>query len=410
MHPTDRVILDYCHNDFRPVTPLKGTVPSGSLYRHVGRMVKVGWLERQGALYRATEAGLHQLAALASGTTWDVLSDVYPPLALIPTLAHRALAELILAAIVARQHAIRPDRHPFFGACGGTLRWKTSLGRFVCHALGLDPGMQVVDCGTEGGKSLSFRRGSDGTLVFKRALLDTAFVVLDEFQLADRAVRSALGIFLRGRLVMPVENQQLTIQPVPLLTLNPKVAPTLEGRLGLSPPLVRRALLADLDAVPMPDLAAVGERAVEAARAQPPLVLRAPQADIEGFHDAIVDLVREVLLPDAHERVDVEIVVNLSAGMTAFIPEAVVAIAQVVHNVGILAETLGWTRPGWIEPVTAFKHGAKGPGARTSALVRVVTPEVPVTVHETQPAAPGTISLSDPPGPRGAGPPCLSST
>ena len=111
--------------------------------------------------------------------------------------------------------------------------------------------MQVVDCGSEAGRSLTFRRGSDGTLVSKRALLETPFVVLDEFQLADRGVRSTLGIFLGGRLVMPVENEQLTVRPVPFLTLNPKNAPTVEGRLGLSAPLIRRALLANLDAVPI---------------------------------------------------------------------------------------------------------------------------------------------------------------
>ena len=163
--------------------------------------MKVGWLEKQGALYRTTEAGRRQLAGAANPTMWDLLAEVYRPLTLVPTPVHRALIELILAAIVARQHEIRPDRHPFFAVFGSTLRWKTSLGRFVCHAVGLDPAVQVVDCGSEAGKSLSFRRGSDGALVSKRTLLETPFVVLDEFQLADRGVRNTLGLFLSGRLM-----------------------------------------------------------------------------------------------------------------------------------------------------------------------------------------------------------------
>jgi hypothetical protein len=397
MHPTDRAIFEHCLNEFRPVSPLKGPIPSGRLYRHVSRLVKVGWLEKQGALYRTTEAGHRQLAGATSGTLWDDLAEVYPPLTLVPTPVHRALIELILAAIAARQHEIRPDRHPFFAVFGSTLRWKTSLGRFVCHAVGLDPAVQVVDCSSEAGKSLSFRRGSDGALVSKRALLETPFLVLDEFQLADRRVLSTLGIFLGGRLVMPLENEQLTIRPVSLLTLNPKDAPTLEGRLGLSAPLIRRALLANFDAVAMPDLAAVGERAVEAARAHPPLVLAAPPDDLQGSHDTIVNLVRGVLLPAAHECIDVEIVANLSAGMTAFIPEPGLAIAQVIHGIGCLAETLGWARPGWIEVVSDFRRGPKNSAAATSALARVVPAETQTADAVKERGVQTAISLSVPP-------------
>src|SRR3989442_13522809 len=118
MHPTDRAIFEHCLNEFRPVSPLKGPIPSGRLYRHVSRLVEVGWLEKQGALYRTTEAGRRQLAGAANPTMWDLLAEVYRPLTLVPTPVHRALIELILAAIVARHHAIRPDRHPFFAVLG----------------------------------------------------------------------------------------------------------------------------------------------------------------------------------------------------------------------------------------------------------------------------------------------------
>jgi hypothetical protein len=228
MNPIDQQILELCLDEFRPLKPLTRSIPSGTLYRHVKRLVRLAWLQKEGNLYWTTDAGRHQLAEVASGQSWDALTEVYPPLGLVPTPVHRALIELILAAMVARQHELRPDRHPYFVAFGSTLRWKTSLGRFVCHALGLDPTVQIVDCSSEAGRSLTFRRGSDGALVSKRTLLDTPFVVLDEFQMVDRRVRSTLGIFLGGRLVMPLENEQLTVWPVPLLALNAKDAPTLE--------------------------------------------------------------------------------------------------------------------------------------------------------------------------------------
>ena len=141
---------------------------------------------------------------------------------LIPTAVHRALIELIVAAIICRQHATRPDRHPFFVCAGGTLHWKTSAGMFVCHAVGLDPNPHVVDCGSETGKSIFIRRTGTGAITFQRDLLNTSFVVFDEFLTADRAVRSALNPFLSGRLVVPCENERMTVRPVPLLTLNPR--------------------------------------------------------------------------------------------------------------------------------------------------------------------------------------------
>jgi hypothetical protein len=332
-------------------------------------------LEKAGSLYRTTVAGHRQLRRPSGAQPWEALERIYPPLGLVPTPAHRALIELILAAAVARQHATRPDRHPFFVAFGGTLHWKTSLGRFICHALGLDPSLHVVDCGSETGKSLGLRRNANGDTVSKRNILESPFVVLDEFLTADPAVRSTLNLFLSGRLVMPVENEQLTIKPVPLLTLNPRPKDTLEGRVGLSAPLIRRGIFVDLDAVSMPDLVTVGEAAVDAAREHAPLVFEAPRADCQRHHDAIVALARKILTPDAGDRVDVEILVSLSTSMTALIPEPAAAIATVMHAIGITAETLRWARPGWIESVAHFTLSPAVPAVRES--------EPPVTAGST---------------------------
>ena len=364
MHPIDRAVLEHCQEDFQPVTALKGPIPAGSLYRHVGRLVALGWLEKQGSRYRTTAAGRRQVEAAASQRSWTALEAIFPPLGLVPTLTHRATIELIFAAVVARQHEVRTERHPYFVAYGGTLNWKTSLGIFICLALGLDPVLHVVDCGIETGKSVAIRRGSTGAIVFERQLLQAPFVTFDEFLTASPDVRAALGAFLTGRLVVALENQQLTVLCVPFLTLNPRPKPTLEQRIGLSAPQIRRAILVNLDAVPLPDLARSGERTLEAARAHPPLPLRPPAVDCRPFLDRIVDLVRAVLAPEAHGRVDVEIVANLATGMTAFIPDPSAAIAQVGYDLGIVAETLGWTTPGWIEAVTAF--GIRAPAKVTA--------------------------------------------
>jgi hypothetical protein len=397
VHPIDRTILTFCRDDFRPLKPLRQTIPGGSLYRHVQRLVDLGWLRKERGLYRATEAGLRQLADADADRRWDGLVHRYAPLGLVPTPVHRAMAELILAAVIARQHVDRPDRHPFFVAFGRTLHWKTSLGVFLCHALGLDPAMHVVDCGTESGKSLAVRSGT-GTPVFTRELLGASFLVLDEVLAADPAVRTTLGLFLSGRRRVPFENEQLEVHPVPLLTLNPRDKDTLEGRIGLSAPQIRRALLANLDAVPMPDLATLGERALTAARTQGPLTLEAPRADCQSFHQRIVELTRALLQAEASERVDVEVVVTLCTGMTALLSQPVEAIAQVGYDLGLLAETLGWTRPGWIEAVTQFSLDGASPRPLASpAALPAASPTTPARAS----AAPA-ISLQLLPRPRRA--------
>ena len=399
MNAIDRQILEFCRDGFRPLKPLIGSIASGTVYRHARRLCALGWLRKEGALYRTTDAGLRELDAISTRRPPDPLVALYPPLAQVPTAVHRALIALVLAAAVARRHEVRPDRHPFFVLFGATLRWKSSAGRFLCHALGLDPATHLVDCGLETGKSLSFRRGGTGAIVSRRALLDAPLLVLDEFLTADAAVRDALGIFLSGRLVMPVENDTVTVRPVPVLTLNPRPKDTLEGRIGLSAPLIRRAVLVDLDVVSMPDLAAIGEVAVEAARAHPPLVLSPPAVDCGAFHEAILQLTRAILVPAAHPRVDVEIVVNLATGMTAFIPDSVAAIAYVVHGLSVLAETLGWARPGWSEVVAEFGHGQKTTAAGTSALVRLALPDTQGTEVVKASAPTTSISLAVPPSP-----------
>ncbi|MGH9782668.1 MAG: hypothetical protein ACRD88_00655, partial [Terriglobia bacterium] len=217
MNEIDRTILDHCRGDFRHLKPLKERIAPGTLYRHAGGLLDLGWLEKRGALYRATEAGIRQLAEAAARCQWNRLDKIYAPLALVPSALHHALITLIVAACVCRQHETRADRHPYFVIFGGTLKWKTSLAIFVCYMLGLDPAVLIVDCGAEAGKSLWVRRGASGTLVFKREILSAAFLTLDEFLSAEASVRNAIGILLTGRLVMPVENESLTIRAVPLL-------------------------------------------------------------------------------------------------------------------------------------------------------------------------------------------------
>jgi hypothetical protein len=401
MTPIDRAILEFCATDFRRLKDLRADIPSGTLYRHAKRLVGMGWLERQGPLYRTTTAGRRNLVEHQEGR-WNQLEQFYKPLALIPTEVHRALVELICAAIMVRQNPTRGDRHPFFVCFGDTFHWKTTLGVFVCHALGLDPAVHVVDCGNESGKSLLIRRTASGDIASERELLNAPFVVLDEFLAADRAVRSSLNPFLAGKIILPFENEKITIRPVPFLTLNPRAQATLEGQLGLSAPLIRRAILANLNAVVMPDLASSGERAVSAAQTQGPIIIKPPTFNCEERHGVIVGLLKAMLKPEAHERVDVEGVVNLCTGITALLADPTDAIAQVIQRIGLLSETVGWVQPGWGETVSQF--------ARHHTSTMICTPAdtpSPLSEAKEEEETEGIVSLHISPGRREPGLPSL---
>jgi hypothetical protein len=391
MDAIDSAILTHCESDFRLLKPLLKTIPRGTLYRHAKRLTQTGWVVKEGRLYQTTDAGRRQVKAARQRRPWIQFDLLYPPVKYMPTEVHRAVFELALAAVVCRQSQTRADRHPFFVCAGGTLRWKSSLGLFLCHALGLDPGNHLVECSAEVGKSLLVRRDAEGTIVYQRELLATPLIVLDEFQAAAPPVRAALAPVLSGRLVVPIENQRLTIHSVPLVLLNPSEKPTLEQRLGLSPPLIRRAIIANLDAVVMPDLALTGERALTDARAHSPLTVASPAVDCQSFERRIIDLLREILNDEAAERIDLQMVVNLCTGMTAWLPDPTDAIAQVAHGVGLVAETTGWTRAGWIQAATDFSLDSSA--RRTGVRPTIEQPTEAVQLDVTQPQ---TIDLQVP--------------
>ncbi|MCA9468246.1 MAG: hypothetical protein KC643_22790 [Nitrospira sp.] len=359
MNAHDQLILEFCSPDYQPLKALLTKIPKGTLYRHVRRLVQVGWLQKTHDLYKTTEVGHRHLAEKISSPPTMNLETLYPPLQKVPTPVHQAMISLIFAGIVARQHQVRIDRHPFFLCFGETLHWKTSLGLFVCHALQLDPVKHLVDCANESGRSLSFRRNPQGQIIFKRSLLDAPFLILDEFSSADSSLRQSFNLFLSGRMVVPLENNQLTLKGVPLLTLNPKKKSSLEDRLGLSAPQIRRGILVNLDTVPMPDLTKTGESALIAAQEHPPLVFSAPTLDCKIYHHSIVRMIENILRPEVRHRFDFLAIETLCSGMTGLLPDPLSAIRQVGYAIGLLAETLDWTRAGWINALGEFSLSAQ---------------------------------------------------
>jgi hypothetical protein len=193
-------------------------------------------------------------------------------------------------------------------------------------------------------------------------------IIFDDFLEVETSLRPMVHHFLSGRTRVPVDNALLHVAPVSVLTLNPRARATLEEQTTFSTAQLRRLVATNLGTVTLPDLAKLGHRALEAAAKHGPLALRPPTVDAATCRPHIVDLVRAILVPEAVSRVDTEMVIVMATGMTGFIPDPARAIRQTVYDYAITAETLGWTRPGWIEVVSRFSLHAPS-HARSHAVV-----------------------------------------
>jgi hypothetical protein len=350
----DRLILSYCAQSPTEVSGLTSEIARGTLYRHIKKLVQLGLLKRFGHCYHTTPVGQRWLAEAQAHIDWNIFDHLYPPFAHIPTRYHKALLELLLAAVVVRQAGLHADHLCAFVVMGGTLRWKTTCGRMACATLGVDPSMSLIDLASEAGRSVFVRRTSDGHLLSERNVLSSPLAVFDDFLQASDALRAAVGPFLSGRRTVPYENGVIAVDCVTLLTMNPRAKATLEQQTTLNPAQLRRVIVCNFDAVPMPDLSLTGHRAVEAALQYGPLTLPLLRTDLQEHRAAVVQLVRDVVRPEIHDRIDTEMLLILAAGMTGFIDDDERAVQQTIYNFGLMIETLGWARSGWVTAVSEF--------------------------------------------------------
>ena len=350
----DRLILSYCALGPTEVSGLKGEIARGTLYRHIKKLVQLGLLKQFGRRYHTTAMGQRWLAEELAHIEWNLFDHLYPPFAHIPTPFHKALLELVLAAAVVRHAGLHADHLCAFVVMGGTLRWKSSLGRMACATLGVDPSVSLIDLASEAGRSVFVRRTSDGHLLSERNVLSSPLAVFDDFLQASDALRAAVGPFLSGRRTVPYENGVIAVDCVTLLTMNPRAKATLEQQTTLNPAQLRRTIVCNVDAVAMPDLSLTGHRAVEAALQHGPLTLPVLRTDLQEHRAAVVQLVRDVVRPEMHDRIDTEMLLILAAGMTGFIDDDARAVQQVLYNYGLMIETLGWARADWVTAVSEF--------------------------------------------------------
>jgi hypothetical protein len=392
---TDWAILDFLSAHPQPIRSLVDRYPKATIYARLRALLAAGLVAKRGRQYLLTTAGLQATAAHDGGQAFDGLVEAYPPLREVPSPQHQALAELEIGALVLRQLTDQDEHHAGFLLVGPSLTWKSSSGRFLCLTAGADPATCLVDLAAEAGRSLWVRRDATGDIRSQRGLLSAAVVVLDEYGLADRAVRQAVLPLLSGRRRVPLENDVLPITPVPIITMNPRAGQSLTARTGFSLPQLRRLVPCDLGAVPLPDLALTGARALDAARAAGPLTLRAPTGSCEACRQAVVRLLRQVLVPDAVGIVDVELLLGLGRGLTGWLGPAM-ALRQVLYDFLLVVETVGWVRSGWLDVVRAFPHRGQDADASVGGRGSAIQPAAPTPPPQTISLFPERVALSRP--------------
>lgn len=375
----DLDILQALAGGVRPVKDFTGKHPRATVYRRLRKLCAEGLVARSSLGFTLTSVGERMLAEREAEVLSEGLRAVYAPLGEVPAPQHVAFIELVLAAVALRRHTDQADRHASFLILGPTLRWKSSCAEFLATALGVDPTLHITDLRAERGQSLWIRRGPDGEILTQRDLLTAPIAIFDEYQAADAAVRRAVGPFLIGRRRLPIENDIVSLAPVPVVIMNPAPGATLPARTTFSEAQLRRMVPLDVASLAMPDLALVGRRAIVAAQTAGPLTVPTPRGSVEMWREHVVNLVRASLTAEGQKLVDIEMLLGLGRGMSAWFPPPA-ALRHVLYNLHLVVETVGWTKPGWVNAVRTFPHGTAAPSMRT--------------VHADQTASPHTGSSS----------------
>jgi DNA-binding Lrp family transcriptional regulator len=335
MDEIDEKILRYCKGGYKSLRLLfeELEIPLSTGYNRAKRLVGLGLLERKSEGYKATRAGELELEGeKAIKGSWDALEKVYPPLRHAPTLVHRAIIELVLAAVVARRDEIRQDHHATFICFGGTLKWKTWTAKLLCTMLNLDPVKCIVITSSESGRSILTRKGYAGVTVSRREVLDQPFVCFDEFQEAGSTTRRLCNLYIQGEKRVSYENEVLVLNPVAMILLNPKEGGGLGRRIGFKEPQLRRSVPCDLDKVEIPqEVRTRGDEFLERAKKAGAIELPRHNSDCSKYIEDIEKIIQESVREEKLGLVDVEMLALLCSGMTAFLPERQ-AVSQVLRN------------------------------------------------------------------------------
>jgi len=407
MTQDQRRILQFCISEWRHLTSLETEIPRSTLYRLAKGLCGKNWLvHRRTKGYKVTQRGIKalgkdkirteeseekidsarveqerpskrsrvNLSAIQKllGLSEEMVNRfflLYPPLKEVPTPTHQAIIELVWAEMSNRSWPVRDDHHLSFLNFGATFTWKTNSAKFCAHMVADgETTPYILPLSGEGGCSLWVRKTSTGKIIFKRKILEKSYICLDDYHRADRDGKRAAAHLLTGQMQIPVENEIQTIRCVSMINLNPQKGKTVFEKTGFDEPLIRRFIPCNLDAIELPNLKDIGQKALDSAAAFGPLEMKEPTSDCTEYRKELINYFEELFTEGGQRYIDVEGLLNIARGFTGYGFTASEAIRYTFYQASLPYHTLGWLRAKWIQGFREKKTVAK--------IEKMLTPEV----------------------------------
>ena len=185
---------------------------------HLRRLAEAGQVVKVGTRWAPSET------ANAPGAPASA-ADVAGILDMLPSEAHRALARLVLAAVVARRARVRDgvSGWPSFGLWGPPGTGKTTVGRLLARLLGL-PDYETIRVASDLDRAeLLGRRVPDGKGGYRfaqAAALGRPLVCLDELDKVRGDARGDALRLLQGDSALVLERERLVVAATVVVTFN----------------------------------------------------------------------------------------------------------------------------------------------------------------------------------------------
>ena len=381
-------ILQFCISEWRHLTSLEREIPRSTLYRLAKDLCGKNWLvHRRAKGYKITQRGITALgkdnirteeseekidSARAEqerpskkppvnvatvqrllGLSEEMVNRLfllYPPLEEVPTPTHQAIIELVLAEMSDRSWPVRDDHHLSFLNFGATFAWKTNSAKFCAHMVtDGETTPYILPLSGEGGCSLWVRKTSTGKIIFKREILEKPYICLDDYHRADRDGKRAAAHLLTGQMQIPVENEMQTIRCVTMVNLNPQKGETVFEKTGFDGPLIRRFIPCNLDAIELPNLKDIGEKALDSAAVFGPLEIKEPTSDCTKYRKELINYFEELFTEAGQRYIDVEGLLNIARGFIGYGFTPLEAVRYVLYKVSLPYSSLGWLQSKWLQ-------------------------------------------------------------
>jgi len=327
------------------------SVPRSTVHRRAGHLIEAGLLSWSAQHYQTTPAGQKLLEGAPVSRLPPCHMDAHLRfLNLLPTPVHRAVLLMVFFLGVARRDDVVEDMHAVVALVGATQRLKSWLTKLCCFLFGADPKDCEISMMQTRGRGLLTRLGPRGEVTYECETVRQPIVWLNEVSRMDPRVKRDLVAIMHGRKTINIENRELTIEGVPILEFNlRRRTGSLEERLGLEPPLIRRAFIADFTAVSVSsEMRAQSPELATRIKACGPVALpKAPKTSLPPQYHRLVDQAcAECVADEFRDFTDPGRIITLIWGAQAWLPDRE-ATEEALYNCFLLYETSGFLKADW---------------------------------------------------------------